>query len=116
MRGGEKGRKSEEFLGLRASKNSDLWVSTNQGQSLNQACQTFGEFKVKSQTLTHKFLIDLEHQVDVGLCMFVAENFGTPIGGERPVVVQPRGSEKSLESKQGKPFPNPRGNPSNPKF
>ena len=82
-------------------------MSTNQGQSLNQACQTFGEFKVKSQTLTHKFLIDLEHQVDVGLCMFMAENFGTPIGGERPVVVQPRGSEKSFGIQARKTIPKP---------
>ena len=91
-------------------------MSTNQGQSLNQACQTFGEFKVKSQTLTHKFLFGLEHQVDVDLFLFMAEKFGTPIGGRKPVVVQPRRVRKSLESKLGKPPPNPRGNPSNPKF
>ena len=98
MRGGEKERKSEKFLGLRASKNSDLWVSTNQGQSLIQACQIFGEFKVKSQTLTHKFLIDLEHQVDVDLCMFMAEKFGTPIGGGEPVVWAVKGKEKFWNS------------------
>ena len=81
MRGGEKEGKSEKFLGLRASKNSDLWVNTNQGQSLIQACQILGEFKVKSQTLTHKFLIDLEHQIDVDLCMFMAENWSPNWGG-----------------------------------
>ena len=77
---------------------------------------TFGEFKVKSQTLTHKFLIDLEHQVDVDLFMFMAEKFGTPIGGGEPVVWAAKGKGKSLESKLGKSPPNPRGNPSNPKF
>ena len=84
-----------------------VWVSTNQGQSLIQACQIFGEFKVKSQTLTHKFLFKLEHQVYVNCSLFMAEKFGTPIGGGKPVVWAAKGKEKKFGIQARKTIPKP---------
>ena len=107
MRGGEKGRKSEEFLGLEWARIRIFGEYQAKGKSLNQACQLFGKFKVKSQTLTHKFLIDLEHQIDMDLCMFMAENLSPNWGGNSRLNWQPRGEWKKCGIQAKKTIPKP---------